>query len=124
MNTKRLALLVVDLKISPNNEQLNSFINELKQNISSSELLLTKLEDGLKISEISNDLLNIINSNLKHFAETIKTSIPEDQVTLIHKYVYKIEWDMINNLISIFIKVDAPATAISSDQIILEKTLY
>ena len=57
-------------------------------------------------------------------AETIKNSIPEDQAILVHKYVYKIEWDTINNLISIFVKVDAPHTAISSDLIILEKTLY
>lgn len=124
LSNDRVKMLKQDLKLTPDNETIKNYIDDLNRQVENNIEELSKIEKVLDTSTTNNIDIEVIVSDLRNVVSTFTSKTPTEQNVILHKYIDKIIVNDINNIISIFISIINPSNKSADESILLEKTLY
>ncbi|TJX12983.1 recombinase family protein [Tissierella creatinini] len=124
LSNDRVQMLQQDLKITPDNETIKKYIEDLKSQIEEYKNQLSDINSILSTKINYDNDVEIIVGDLKNIVTTFSSKLPTEQNIILHKYVDKITVNNFNNIVSIYLKIVSPVTKSTDETILLEKVLY
>lgn len=120
LSTDRIAMLQQDLNLTPDNETIKKYINDLQMQIKDYKKNINEIESSLN-SICNYDLdTEIIVGDLKNIINTFNIKTPAEQNIILNKYIDRITVNNLNKIVSIYIKINS----INTPKVLLEKTIY
>lgn len=119
----RINILLKDLTHTPNNSTLEKYIDDLKSELESNNSKLNMLDKFINESRSSNINIPILIEDIKHTIKAFNTMSSKEQNITLHKYIKKITFNTITNIVSVYLFINNPTNK-ASNNLILEKTIY
>ncbi|MCB2342542.1 hypothetical protein [Clostridium estertheticum] len=117
----RIELLEKDSSITNNKSQYKTYLEELNNKITNLNTSYNSIRNELYNSSTTSDSIDIIKNKMTYFKNNINAETPEKQNMLLKEYISSINYNLVNDVLSITLIIRSPENPTES---LFEKILY